>query len=455
MIALKRNSGDEHLRARNLFLAVWTSDHFLRRVEAGGQWSFFDPSTAPGLNDVYGDEYTALYERYEIEGLAVRTVPAQDVWFEILRSQTETGVPYLLFKDAVNQKTNQSNLGILRTSNLCAEIVQYTSKEEHSVCTLASVNLPEFVRDHGIPGITFDFDAFMATVRVAARNLDRVIDVNHYPTPEARVSSSRHRPVGLGVQGLHDVFFKLKLPFDSPEAMALNKKIFAALYFAAVSESCALAAELGPYETFDGSPASEGKLQPDLWGVEPSPDHDWATLKARIASNGLRNSLSVAPMPTASTASIFGNTESTEAVQSNVFSRRTLAGEFVIVNKHLVRDLIECGLWTPETKAAIVARGGSVQGVPGIPADVQKLYRTAWELSMRTVIDMSADRGAYVCQSQSLNLFVAAPTFKKLTSMHFHAWKRGLKTGCYYLRTQPAATAVQVTVAPECLACSA
>ena len=452
VIAMKRNVGDEHLRARDLFYAAWISDLFMRRVEADAAWSFFDPAACPGLADAWGDEYVALYERYEAEGLATRTARARDVWFEILRSQIETGTPYLLMKDACNAKSNQQNMGTIKCSNLCSEIVQFTAADEVAVCNLASLSLPAFVS-----GSSFDFAAFEAAVRVLARNLDRVIDINYYPVPEARTSNERHRPVGIGVQGLQDAFFMLRLPFDSPEAAVLNRHIFESLYHAALSESCALARERGRYSSFEGSPASQGRLQFDLWGVTPSADHparhDWAGLKADIAVHGLRNSLSIAPMPTASTANIFGNVESTEPVTSNVYSRRTLAGEFAVVNKHLVRDLMARGLWTPATKNAILANEGSVQHVPGLPDDVRRLYRTAWELSMKAVIDMAADRGAFVCQSQSMNVFVAEPTFKKLSSMFFHAWKRGLKTCAYYLRSRPAAKAVQVTVR-DCVACS-
>jgi ribonucleoside-diphosphate reductase alpha subunit len=449
-LALKRNSGDEHLRARDLFYALWVPDLFMRRVEANGTWSFFDPSACPGLADAWGDEYEALYERYEAEGLAARQVAAQDVWFEILRSQIETGTPYVLYKDACNAKSNQQNLGTIKCSNLCAEIVEFTAPDEVAVCNLGSLSLPSFVL-HG----AFDFEALAASTRVLARNLDRVIDVSYYPVPEARRSNLRHRPVGIGVQGLQDVFFELGLPFDSPEAAALNKRIFETLYFAAISESCSLAQQHGAYSTFAGSPASQGRLQFDLWGVTPESPLSWETLKRDVAQHGLRNSLSVAPMPTASTASIFGNVESTEPITSNLYSRRTLAGEFAVVNGRLVRELARRGLWTRALKNEILARDGSVQGLAAVPEDVQRVYKTAWELSQKAVIDMAADRGPFVCQSQSMNLFVAEPTFKKLSSMHFYAWKRGLKTGIYYLRTRPAARAVQITVDPPCASCSA
>lgn len=782
VLALKRNGGDDHLRARDLFYAMFVSDLFMQRVEADEQWSLFDPSACPGLADVWGDEYAALYERYEAEGLATRTVRAQDVWFEILRSQIETGTPYLVYKDAANAKSNQQNLGTIKTSNLCvagdtriltsegyrpisgcagrtvkvwnghefsdatvmqtgadqklltvtfdngsvvrctpyhkfyvetasrpgnasrpqtiraadlqrghrlvkvelptimggatdrtpeeaytagffcadgyvdswhgknkisvsrddkrraleqravfvskydyrdrttfaidaaiapkftvptnsspsdklrwlegymdgdgsvlhndgienlqaasiskeflvdvqlmlqtlgvastvtmalcagvselpdgkgglaeymtkdlwriqigsrglqklvsmgfspsrvkitggrdrhhdthrftrvvsvedhgdvedtycfneplrhtgmfegvpagncSEILEYTSPDEVAMCNLGSLCLPTFVMDDA-----FDFAGLMAATRVLARNLDRVIDVTFYPMEEARRSNLRHRPVGIGVQGLQDVFFKLRMPFDSPEAAALNRRIFEAVYFAAVSESCALAKEQGPYSTFQGSPASQGRLQFDLWDVTPDAAMSWETLKEDIRTWGLRNSLSVAPMPTASTAAIYGNVEATEPITSNMFGRRTLAGEFAVVNKHLVRDLMTLGLWDVDMKNQVLARDGSVQSIPAVPDDLKKLYKTAWELSMKTLIDMAADRGAFVCQTQSMNLFVAEPTFKKLSSMHFYAWKKGLKTGMYYLRTKPAARAVPVTLAPDCIACS-
>lgn len=449
VLALKRNSGDEHLRARDLFYSIYVSDLFMQRVEAGAEWSLFDPHTCPGLNECWGGAYEELYKRYEAQGKASRVVKAQDLWFEILRSQIETGTPYVVYKDAANRKSNQQNLGTIKCSNLCSEILEYTSHDEVAVCNLGSLCLPSFVIDN-----KFDFDGLLAATRVLARNLDKVIDITYYPIEEARRSNLRHRPVGVGVQGLADVFFMLGMPFDSPEAAELNRAIFETIYFGAISVSCELAREHGEYSTFQGSPASIGVLQFDMWGVTPEM-YSWTTLKEDIAAHGLRNSLSVAPMPTASTASIFGNVEAMEPITSNLYSRRTLAGEFAMVNKHLVKDLVARGLWTTEVKNAIVARDGSVQGLAAIPEDIQQLYKTAWELSMKTLIDMAADRGAYVCQSQSLNMFVAEPNFKKLSSMHFYAWKKGLKTGMYYLRSKPAARAVQITVAPaECVACS-
>lgn len=453
VLDLRRNTGEEHLRARDLFYALWVSDLFMERVEADGLWSLFDPASCPGLDKTWGNKYRDLYLTYERMGKAARTVRAQTLWFAILRSQVETGVPYLLFKDAANAKSNQQHLGTIRCSNLCCEIVEYTAPDEVAVCNLASMSLPAFVRNG-----KFDFLEFRRCVAIAARNLDRVIDVTYYPLEEARRSNLRHRPIGIGVQGLQDVFFELRLPFDSPEAADLNVRIFEALYFAALEASCQRARELGAHDSFLGSPASQGVLQFDMWEVPPPAGSPWSweTLREDIRSHGLRNSLLVAPMPTASTAQLLGNTEAFEPITSNVYSRRTLAGEFVVMNKWLAKDLRDLGLWTLELKDAILARDGSIQTVPGIPDDIKALYKTAWELSQRTLIDMAADRGPFVCQSQSLNVFVADPTFKRLTSMHFHAWRRGLKTGMYYLRTKPAARAVQVTVDPAaCLACSA
>ena len=471
----KKNHGAEELRARDLFYAMWIPDLFMRRVEANAQWTLLCPSACPDLVDLWGDAFEARYEEYErTPGAAVATVQAQELWFAILDAQIETGTPYLLYKDACNAKSNQKHLGTIRSSNLCTEIVQYSSADEVAVCNLASLALPRYVRDG-----EFDHLALAEVTRVVTRNLNKVIDRNAYPIEEARRSNLRHRPLGLGVQGLADAFLLLGLPFDSPEARALNRDIFETLYYASLEASCDLAARDGPYETYAGSPASEGKLQFDLWGVAPAAGRwDWPALKARIAAHGLRNSLLVAPMPTASTAQILGNTECFEPITSNLYVRRVLAGEFAVVNKHLVRRLEDLGLWTEGVRQAIIAANGSVQGIAGIPDDVKRLFRTAWELSMRAVIDLAADRACFVDQSMSLNLFVAAPTHAKLTSMHFYAWKRGLKTGCYYLRTKPAADAVKVTVPvevaaaaqaakaapdgpacrrddPDCLACSA
>jgi ribonucleoside-diphosphate reductase alpha subunit len=456
VLDLKRNAGDEHLRARDLFYAMWVPDLFMRRVMDGGMWSLFDPDACPGLSEVWGAAYDALYDTYESKGMASRTVPAQDVWHAMVRSQIETGQPYVLFKDACNAKSNQQNLGCIKSSNLCTEIVEYTSSEETAVCNLGSLSLPAFVKrdpETGEP-IGYDFSALVTSTCILAKNLDRVIDVTVYPIASAKTSNMRHRPIGIGVQGLHDVFFQLRFPFDSPEARKLNIEIFEAIYYAAIRTSCDLAIDTKePYSSFEGSPASMGKLQFDLWDTTPSPltDHrfEWEELKADVVQCGLRNSLSVAPMPTASTAQILGNTECFEPVTSNLYSRRTLAGEFVVVNTYLVSDLMRLGMWTKDIKDRIITYDGSVQNVHGVPDDIKALYRTAWEIPQKSLVDMAADRGAFVCQSQSLNLFMAVPTYKKVTAALFHGWRRGLKTGMYYLRTKPASRAVQVTVAPE------
>lgn len=460
VLDLKRNQGDEHLRARDLFYALYVSDLFMERVSKNDTWSLFDPATAPGLEDVWGDAYKDLYVQYEREGRAIKTLPAQDVWFAVLRSQIETGVPYMVYKDAANSKSNQQNLGTIKCSNLCSEIMEYTSEDEIAVCNLGSLSLPAFVRPDG-----YDYAGLHAATKTLARNLDRVIDVTFYPVPEAQTSNLRHRPIGIGVQGLADVFFKLKLPFDSEEAAEINRKIFATVYHAAVETSCDIVDERYAagwrhedawYPSFPGSPASKGDLQFDLWKKAPHPMYDWDALRAR-ARNGMRNSLLVAPMPTASTAQILGNTEAFEPITSNLYSRTTLAGTFTVVNKYLLRDLLARGLWTPKLKQEIVAAEGSVQDLD-IPEDLKKVYKTAYELSMKTLIDMAADRGIYVDQSMSLNMFVAAPTFRKLSSMHFYAWSAGLKTGMYYLRSKPASGAKKITVDPlageECVACS-
>lgn len=419
----------------------------MRRVEQDGDWSLMCPHECPGLVDAVGDDFVRLYERYEREGRARETVKARRVWSAVLESQIEGGTPYILFKDAANLKSNQQNLGTIRCSNLCTEIIEYSAPDEVAVCNLASVALPNFVRD----GV-YDHNELFRVVQVMTRNLNKVIDVNHYPVPEARRSNMRHRPMGLGVQGLADTFLMLKLPFDSPEARQLNRDIFETLYFAACSASCDLAEKEGAYETFEGSPASQGRLQFDLWGVTPSDRWDWAALKARIAEHGLRNSLLVAPMPTASTASILGNHEAFEPITSVLYVRRTLAGEFVCPSKHLLRDLIERGLWNEEMRQLLIAHNGSVQGIAQLPDDLKRLYRTAYEISGRSLLDMAADRGAFIDQSQSLNLHMNNVNAAKLTSSHFHAWKSGLKTGCYYLRTKAAVDAIKFTVTKEALA---
>jgi ribonucleoside-diphosphate reductase alpha subunit len=451
-LKLKLNTGSEEERCRDLFYALWIPDLFMERVEADTQWTLFCPSEAPGLDEVYGDEFRALYERYESEGRGRRTVDAQKLWFKILDSQIETGTPYLLYKDAANKKSNQKNLGTIRSSNLCCEIIEYSSAEETAVCNLASLVLPTFVDE---ANRTFDFDKLREVTRVAVRNLNRVIDINFYPTPETYASNMRHRPIGLGVQGLADVFALLRLSWDSEKAAELNRRIFEHIYYAAVKASAEVARDSceGAYSTFKGSPASQGILQYDMWGVVPLTQADatldWEGLKATIAEHGLRNSLLVAPMPTASTSQIMGSNECFEPFTSNIYTRRTLSGEYIVVNKYLMRELQKRGLWSDELKQKIIVANGSIQDIDGIPPVLKSLYRTSWEIKQRTLIDMAADRGAFVCQSQSMNLFVADPTYAKLTSMHFYAWKKGLKTGLYYLRTRAPVMAQKFTVDPE------
>lgn len=450
-LKLKLNTGSEEERARDLFYALWMPDLFMERVEADGEWSLFCPDQAPGLADCWGDKFRELYERYEREGRARKTVSAQKLWFQILDSQMETGTPYLLYKDSANRKSNQQNLGTIKSSNLCSEIIEYSAPDETAVCNLASLSLPGFVKEG-----KFDFAELKIMTAQAVENLNRVIDINYYPTEETRNSNMRHRPVGLGVQGLADVFAMLKISWESEEAVRLNQLIFEHMYFAAVETSSRIAETEGSYSTFAGSPASQGKLQPDLWNVKPITETegvlDWTALRTRVVEKGLRNSLLIAPMPTASTSQILGNNECFEPFTSNLYTRRTLAGEFIMVNKYLLKDLMELGLWSEDLKQQIVARNGSVQGIPEIPQDIQERYKTSWELKQRTLIDMAAARGAFIDQSQSLNLFVADPTYSKLTSMHFYSWKAGLKTGCYYLRTKAPVMAQKFTVDPRLLA---
>jgi ribonucleoside-diphosphate reductase alpha chain len=438
---LRKNHGKEEMRARDLFFALWMSDLFMKRVEANEDWSLFCPNEAPGLSDCWGAEFEKLYTSYEVAGKARKTVKAQDLWFKILESQIETGTPYVLYKDAANSKSNQQNLGTIKSSNLCTEIMEYTSPEEVAVCNLASLALPRFVIDG-----KFDHQKLYDVTYQVTKNLNAVIDNNYYPVEEARTSNTRHRPVGLGVQGLADAFIMLRLPFESDLAKMLNKNIFETLYFAAMTASKDLAKEHGAYETYQGSPVSKGIFQYDMWGVTPTDRWDWAGLKAEVKQYGVRNSLLVAPMPTASTSQIFGNNECFEPYTSNIYTRRVLSGEFIIVNKHLLKDLVSLGLWTNSMKNKIIAANGSIQNIEEIPADIKELYKTVWEIKQRNLIDMAADRGAYICQSQSLNLFVDSPTTSKLTSMHFYGWKKGLKTGMYYLRSQAATQAVQFTV---------
>ena len=438
---LKKNHGKEELRARDLFYALWIPDLFMERVKSGGDWSLFDPNEAPGLYDSYGGEFEAKYHQYEQEGRARKSIKAQDLWFAILESQVETGTPYLLYKDAANKKSNQKNLGTIRSSNLCTEIMEYTSKDEVAVCNLASISLGKFVENG-----EFDFQRLYDITRVVTRNLNKVIDINYYPVIEARNSNMRHRPIGIGVQGLADAFLLMRHAFDSEEARQLNKDIFETIYFAAMTESCALAEKEGHYESYKGSPVSKGEFQFDMWGVNPSDRWDWTDLKKKVKKSGVRNSLLLAPMPTASTSQILGNNECFEPYTSNIYTRRTLSGEYIVVNKHLLKDLIGLGLWDDNMKQRLMAANGSIQDIPEIPENIKGLYKTAYELSQKVIIDMSADRGAFICQSQSLNLFVENPNFKKLSSMHFYGWQKGLKTGMYYLRSKAAVDPIKFTI---------
>ncbi|KAI8138191.1 ribonucleoside-diphosphate reductase large chain [Fennellomyces sp. T-0311] len=439
---LRKNTGKEENRARDLFYALWIPDLFMKRVEENGDWSLFCPSEAPGLHEVWGEKFEELYHQYEREGRARKTIKAQKLWYAILEAQTETGGPFMLYKDACNRKSNQQNLGTIKCSNLCTEIVEYSSPDEVAVCNLASISLPSFVVNRQ----SYDFKKLHDVTKVIARNLNKIIDVNYYPVPEAKRSNMRHRPIGLGVQGLADAFMLMRFPFDSPEAQKLNLQIFETIYHAALEASCELAVEEGTYETYEGSPASKGTLQYDFWGVTPTDLWDWATLKEKIAKHGLRNSLLVAPMPTASTSQILGNNECFEPYTSNLYTRRVLAGEFQIVNPWLLKDLVELNLWNDDVKNMIMGDNGSIQRIPHIPDNLKAIYKTVWELRQRTIIDMAADRGAFIDQSQSLNIFIGEPNFGKLTSMHFYGWKKGLKTGMYYLRTRPAVDAIKFTV---------
>ncbi|HMX60554.1 MAG TPA: ribonucleoside-diphosphate reductase subunit alpha [Chitinophagales bacterium] len=443
-LELRRPHGKEEMKARDLFFALWIPDLFMKRVKENGTWSLMCPNECPGLADTYGDEFEALYERYEAEGKFRKQIKAQELWFHILDSQTETGTPYMLYKDHVNRKSNQKNLGVIRSSNLCTEIVEYTSADEIAVCNLASINLSRFVENN-----TFNFQKLYDITYIVTKNLNKVIDVNFYPVQEAQNSNMRHRPVGLGVQGLADTFMMLRHPFDSEEARILNKNIFETIYFAALSASKDIAKVDGPYETFKGSPISEGKFQFDLWNVTPTNRWDWDTLRSEVMQHGVRNSLLVAPMPTASTSQILGNNECFEPYTSNIYTRRVLSGQFMVVNKHLLKDLIDLGLWSEEMKNAIIANNGSIQSIEGIPQETKELYKTAWEIKQRAIIDMAADRGAFIDQSQSLNLFMESPNYKKLTSAHFYAWEKGLKTGMYYLRSRPAVDPIKFTVDVE------
>ena len=451
-LELRLNQGDEEARCRDLFSALWIPDLFMKRVADGGNWSLFCPDKAPGLSEVVGQEFEDLYTKYEQEGRANATVPAADIWKAILKSQTETGTPYMLYKDACNQKSNQKNLGVIKSSNLCTEIIEYTDKDETAVCNLASIALPKYV---DMETKTFNYEKLHEVTKTVTKNLNRVIDRNFYPVETARKSNMRHRPIGLGVQGLADVFILCRYAFDSDEAKEMNVRIFETMYHAALEASSELAEVDGSYETFEGSPASQGILQFDMWEGETKLNYDWDALKERIKEKGLRNSLLMAPMPTASTAQILGNNECFEPYTTNIYLRRTLAGEFVVVNKHLVEDLKKIGLWSKEMKDLMVKAGGSIQNIVDIPDDIKNLYRTVWEISQKSIIDMAADRGRFIDQSQSMNLFMESPTLSKLSSMHMYAWKSGLKTGMYYLRSKAKARPIQFSLEPDCVACSA
>lgn len=458
-LRLKLNTGAEEDRARDLFYGLWIPDEFMQRVKEGKDWTLMCPHECPGLADVYGEDFQVMYRKYEEMGMGRKTVPAQKLWQMILDAQIQTGTPYLCYKDAANDKSNQKNLGTIKSSNLCSEIMEFTDFRETAVCNLGSISLTKFVKDDR----TYDYEALRHYTAILARNLDTVIDRNYYPTPECKTSNMRNRPIGIGVQGLADVFAKMKIAWGSPEAADINRRIFEHIYYASVHTSYNIAVDKGSYRSFEGSPASKGILQCDLWRVNPlSDDLDWPGLRQKV-QKGLRNSLSIALMPTASTSQILGNNECFEPFTSNLYVRHVLAGDFIVINKYLISELVDMGLWTPELRTSIIANNGSVQNVAGIPPSIQERYRTAWEIPMKTIIDLSADRAPFVCQSQSLNLFVADPSYARISSMHMYAWQKGLKTGCYYLRTKATASAQKFTVEPEarpsqppdCLTCSA
>ncbi len=438
---LKKNHGKEEQRARDLFYALWIPDLFMKRVEENGDWTLMCPNECPGLSDTYGKKFEKLYMKFESEGKGRKTIKAQELWFKILESQIETGTPYMLYKDAANEKSNQKNLGTIKSSNLCTEIIEYTAPDEVAVCNLASIALPKFVVDG-----KFDHEKLFSVTYRVTKNLDKVIDANYYPVPEARNSNMRHRPIGIGVQGLADAFILMRQAFDSPEAKQLNKEIFETIYYAAVTASKDLAIENGPYETWKGSPISDGVFQFDMWKVKPTERWEWDLLREEVKKHGVRNSLLLAPMPTASTAQILGNNECFEPYTSNIYTRRVLSGEFIIVNKHLLRDLVKLGIWNDRLKNKLMASNGSIQNIDEIPDNIKVLYKTAWEISQKEILDMAADRGAYIDQSQSLNIFMENANFAKLTSMHFYGWKAGLKTGMYYLRTKSATDAIKFTL---------
>jgi len=445
-LQLKKNHGKEELRARDLFYAMWVPDLFMKRVEANENWSLFSPDETKDLHETYGDDFEKLYTKYEKEGKARKSIKAQDLWFEILESQIETGNPYILYKDAANKKSNQKNLGTIKSSNLCTEIMEYTSPDEVAVCNLASIALNKFVKDD----MTYDHKKLYEITKVITKNLNKVIDVNYYPIEEAKNSNMRHRPIGIGVQGLADAFILMRYAFDSKEAKKLNTEIFETIYFGAMEASMEIAKKDGAYESYKGSPVSKSIFQFDMWGITPNSNRwDWTKLKQKVKKNGVRNSLLLAPMPTASTSQILGNNECFEPYTSNIYTRRVLSGEFIVVNKHLLKDLIKLNLWDDSMKDRLMEANGSIQKIKEIPENIKLLYRTVWEISQKSVIDMAADRGAYICQSQSMNIHMQDATFGKLTSMHFHAWKKGLKTGLYYLRTKAATDAIKFTIVKD------
>ena len=448
-LQMRKNHGDEELKARDLFYALWIPDLFMERVKKDGDWTLMCPDECPGLSDVYGDEFKELYEKYEGENRGKKTVKARDLWFQVLDAQMETGTPYLLYKDACNRKSNQQNVGMIKSSNLCTEIIEYSDSEETAVCNLASISLPNFVNDTDPENVFFDHEKLHAVTKVVTYNLNRIIDVNFYPTEKTRKSNMRHRPIGIGVQGIADLFFKMNFTFTSAEAKQLNKDIFETIYHAALECSQEISLVEGPYSTFEGSPVSKGILQFDMWNVTPSARYDWSLLRELITTNGIRNSLLLAPMPTASTSQILGNNECIEPITSNIYSRRTIAGEFILANKYLMRDLLELDLWNEKIKNNIVANNGSIQQLEMIPEHIREKYKTVWEMPMRDLIDMAADRGAFICQSQSLNLWLEDPNYNTLTSMHFYSWSKGLKTGIYYLRRRARHQAQQFTIEPE------
>jgi len=444
-LELRKNTGAESERARDLFLALWISDLFMKRVEKDEEWSLFDPDECKGLEDVYGDEYEALYMKYESEGKGRKKIAARKIWNYALTSQIETGTPYISYKDNVNKRSNQMNVGTIRNSNLCNEIVEYSDEKEYAVCTLSSISLPNFVSEDGE---SFDFDKLIEVTNIVVRNLNKIIDINYYPVPETELSNKRHRPMGIGVQGLADVFAKMGYAFDSAEAKKLNRDIFETLYYGALVASNQLAVETAPYSTFQGSPISKGQFQFDLWNCVPSDRHDWGALREKVMKEGVANSLLIALMPTASTSQILGNNECFEPFTSNMYTRRTIAGDFIIINKYLVRDLMKLNLWNIDMKNEIIANNGSVQNISSIPKHIRDLYKTVWEIKQKVIIDYAIDRGPFVCQTQSMNLFFEEPTHTALTSAQFYGWKNGLKTGSYYIRTRPKAQAQQFTIDP-------